>query len=134
MESNEELNETYFIISIIDQDISNMKQYSNKLNNIIGLKWKTYYEYHGLLDLVVDQESIPKLIKVMMKNLQAENVNIYSSGKTCSATGYSQLLKNLAPEIQINNENVNVQIAVQIDEIKNQTQIIIGSPLILGNY
>lgn len=134
LESDEKLKETYFIISIIDEDINNLKGYSNKLNNIIGLKWKTYYKHYGVLELVVDGKSSQKLIEVMMKNLQAENVNIYSDGKTCSATGYSKLLERVVPPTKINNENVNVQIAVQIDESKKQTNIIIGSPLILGNY
>ncbi|NLB88813.1 MAG: hypothetical protein GX790_06240, partial [Syntrophomonadaceae bacterium] len=110
------------------------KEYSHKLNRIIGLNWNTYFKYFGQLDLVVDEKSRHKLIEVMMKNLQTENVTIYSDGKTCSATGYALSLEKIAPVVKVNQENINVQIAIQTDEINNQTNIIIGSPLILGEY
>lgn len=134
LESDEKLKETYFIINIIAEDISNLKEYSHKLNRIIGLNWNTYFKYFGQLDLVVDEKSRHKLIEVMMKNLQTENVTIYSDGKTCSATGYALSLEKIAPVVKVNQENINVQIAIQTDEINNQTNIIIGSPLILGEY
>lgn len=134
LESDNRAKETYFIINIIKEDICNMKEYSSKLNSIIGLKWTTYYKYHGYLDFVVDKNSREKLIEVMMKNLKADNVRVYSDGKTCSATAYAQVLEKMAPMEKINHENINVQIAIQTDEINNRTNVIIGSPLILGEY
>ncbi len=134
MESNETTKETYFIVNLITNEESNLPGIPAKLNNIIGLHWTYYYQYTGSLNMPVNAQGSQELLNVMMKNLKVEDPDLYIDGNTCSGTGYSQELAKIVPSIKVNNRDINIQIAVQNDESKHQTNIIIGSPLILGEY
>ncbi len=132
LESDEIVKETYFIINVVSNEEALIKNLAAKLNNIISLKWTYYYHYTGSLDMVVGEKGCQELLKVMVKNLQIEEVDSYSHNKTFCKSGYSQLIST--PSIKVNKQDINVQLAIQIDEVKQQTNIILGSPLIWGDY
>lgn len=134
LESDSRTEETYFIISFITNEETNIKTIVERLNKIMGIKWSYYYKYAGSLTMPLEMESVTKLISVMQKNLDIENPENFTCHKTSTCTGYSKSLSTSAPSMIIDGKKINVQIAIQIDEDAGKTNIVIGSPLILGEF
>ncbi|HZJ85223.1 MAG TPA: YwmB family TATA-box binding protein [Syntrophomonadaceae bacterium] len=134
LESDTRTKETYFIISFIANEEANIKGIVEKLNRIMGIKWSHYYKYAGSLTMPLEMEGAAQLINVMEKNLDIQDLENFSGHKTCTCTGYSKRLSDFAPSMVIDGKEVNVQIAIQIDEDAGKTNIIVGSPLILGEF
>lgn len=90
LESDEIKNETYIVISISGKDdINQLKAYETKLNQIIGINWTSYYTYRGQIDNVIAYDAQSELIKVILKNLGAKEINWYKNGKITSCAAYS---------------------------------------------
>lgn len=134
LESDEKTNETYFIINITAQDEALIKNIPAKLNKIIGISWTYYYLYTASLSAPLDIKGCQEMMKVIEKNLAIRDMEIFADGDTCSFTGYSPLLSNYSQDIKVNDKAVNIQVAFQLDEELKKTNIIFGSPLILGEY
>lgn len=132
IKSDQQLNESYFIISIVcqDQKIS-LKQYKSKLDQIIGLKWQSYYLYTGELPHMTAQSDYSKIIAVLLKTMKAYRVENYSSNG--SITAYSSRLEENIPALSINGKKYNLQITIRSNN-KGKTNVYIGSPLILSEY
>ena len=133
IKSDEQLNESYFMISIVcqDQKIS-LNQYERKLDQIIGLKWQSYYLYTGELPHMIDQTDYSPIIVVLLKIMKADTVENYSNGSNI-ITAYSSRLEENIPAPSINGKKYNLQITIRSNN-KGKTNVYIGSPLILSEY
>lgn len=132
LESDEE--ETSIVVSITGKgDAVLLKNYESKLEQI-DLDWTYYYTYRGHIGQIIAYDAQTELIKVMLKNLKAREISWYKNGKVTSCAAYSPVLTPFTPSVSLEGKKYNLQIAVQVDEKKNKTYIIIGSPLILGEY
>ena len=134
IKSDQQLNESYFMISIVCQEQKiNLKQYESKLNQIIGLKWESYYLYTGELPYMIPQTDHSQIIAVLLKTMKAHTVENYSSNGTSSIIVYSSRLEENIPALSINGEQCNLQITIRNNK-KGKTNVYIGSPLILSKY
>ena len=134
IKSDELLNESYFMISIVCQDQKiNLNQYERKLDQIIGLKWQSYYLYTGELPHMIDQTDYSQIIVVLLKIMKAYTVENYSSNGSNIITAYSSRLEENIPALNIDGKKCNLQIAIRNNK-KGKTNVYIGSPLILSGY
>ena len=134
IKSDEQLNESYFMISIVCQDQKiNLKQYETKLNQIIGLKWQSYYLYTGELPHMIAQTDYCQIIAVLLKIMKAYTVENYSNNGSNIVTAYSSRLEENIPAPSINGKKYNLQITIRSNN-KGKTNVYIGSPLILSEY
>ncbi|NLX01335.1 MAG: hypothetical protein GXY40_02245 [Syntrophomonadaceae bacterium] len=135
LKSNNQLNESYLMLSIVcqDQKIS-LDEYESKLNKIIGLKWQFYYLYTGELPHMIAFDDHNKMITVLLKTMKAQRVETYGNKGISSVTAYSSQLEGRIPALSINGKRYNLQIAVCNNKDKAKTDVYIGSPLILGEY
>lgn len=135
IKSDQQLNESYFMVSIVCQDQKmNLKQYESKLDQIIGLKWQSYYLYTGELPHTIAQRDYSQIIAVLLKTMKAYRVENYSSNGTSSITAYSSRLEeNIPAPPSTNGKKYNLQIAIRNNN-KGKTNVYIGSPLILSEY
>lgn len=135
LKSNNQLNESYLMVSIICQDQKiNLEQYESKLDRIIGLKWQFYYLYTGELPHMIAHDEQSKVITVLLKTMKAQKVETYSNKEITSATAFSPRLQGRIPGLNISGKRYNLQIAVRNNKNKAKTYVYIGSPLILGEY
>lgn len=134
IENNNHDEATYLIVSVDSQKNKELNYLENKLNRLIGPKWTYYYRYTGKLDYIIDKSSQKKLMNIISHNLQCTGVTEFDDNSSLSCTGYSPLVNKYCAPVTVEKSKYNVQIAVQIDEKQGNTNIIIGSPLILGNY
>ncbi|MBO8157985.1 YwmB family TATA-box binding protein [Thermosyntropha sp.] len=135
LESDLILEETFFVVSVNEKgDITDLRKWESRLNELIGIKWTYYYTYQGELDGIINFESQDELIKVILKNLDAKERNWFKNKKVTSCAAYSSKLKPYINSVQVGVNRCNLQIAITPDEKRNKTYIIIGAPLILGEY
>jgi len=134
IKSDNRLNESYFLLSIVSQDKKCiMSDYEPRLNRNIGLKWQYYYLYQGEIPYLIAEKSKPELISVVLKNMQARKVEGYEYNGMASLTAYSPALEKTVPALSINGKKYNLQVAISNNNDKAKTDIYIGSPLILGD-
>lgn len=135
LKSDKQLNESYFMLSVICQDQKiPLDQYESKLNQIVGLKWQYYYLYTGKLPHIIAPNDQSQVITVLLKTMKAHQVERYSSNGITSITAYSSRLEKNIPPLNINGKKYNLQIAIRNKNQTNKTYVYIGSPLILGEY
>ncbi|SHG92779.1 TATA-box binding [Thermosyntropha lipolytica DSM 11003] len=136
LESDEAKRETYVVVNITVKGNKTevLKKYACQLPPIANLEWTCYFTYRAYIANIIAGDAQGEIIKVMLKNLQAREISWYRNGKITSCAAYSPSLKPFTSAVQVAGEKYNLQIAVQPDEKRNRTYIIIGSPLILGEY
>jgi hypothetical protein len=132
IKSDNRLNESYFLLSIICRDKKCViSGYESQLNRNIGLKWQYYYLYQGEIPYLIAEKSKPELISVVLKNLQARKIESYKHNGLVSLTAYSPVLEKTMPALELNGKKYNLQVAISNNNDKAKTEIYIGSPLIL---
>lgn len=134
LKSNYEENQTYLIVEVITSEPNvNLEAIAAKLEQIIGLKWTSYYLYTGTLEQVVNESNHLELLDVVMKNMDARMVENFHDNRSSSATGYSRNLK--VPAIVTGTgKKYNIQVALRSVPVEKKTYVYIGTPLIIGNY
>ncbi len=135
IKSDQELNESYFMLSIICQDQKiPLDQYENKLDQIIGLKWQYYYLYTGELPHMIAPDDYHQVIAVLLKTMKAYKIETYCNNGISSITAYSSRLEENIPALNINGKKYNLQIAIRNNKNQGKTNVYMGSPLILSEY
>jgi len=133
IKSDNRLNESYFLLSIISRDKKiSLHNYEDLLNRSIGINWQYYYLYQGEIPYLIAPESGKELTAAMLDNLQARDIETYEYGGMVSTTAFSNLLKKDITPLNLKGMQYNVQVAVRGNKDKKKTEIYIGSPLILG--
>lgn len=135
IESDEKLKHTFYVISISSKGKNNdLLKYRKKLDKLIGLQWTYYYLYTGVLNNNLDNKSRMTMIEVILNNLKVNKVDTYTSKNSTSISGYSPIIDDLIPHITVQGKKYNIQIAIKNNGKENKSYVLIGSPLILGDY
>jgi hypothetical protein len=135
IKSNQQLNESYFMVSVVCQEQKIcLEQYESRLNQILGLKWQYYYLYTGKLPHLIAPDDQDQVITVLLRTMKAQPVEIYVNNGTRSVTAFSSWLEERIPGLSINGKKYNLQFAIRNNKDKSKTYVYIGSPLILGEF
>lgn len=133
-EADYQNNSTGIIFTCINHDEEvELGAWVPKLENIPEWDWHHYYLYSGYLSDTVDSTGQTELLKVVMHNLDAQTKEAFSDKQVCSQTGYSNTLKEMISPVWVGNHKMNVQAAIR-SQSDGKTILLIGSPLILGDY
>ncbi|MBC7074563.1 MAG: YwmB family TATA-box binding protein [Syntrophomonadaceae bacterium] len=135
LQAENDFEKTYAVLTFISGDKDcKLYELEEKLRQMEGLRWNYYYLYTGAINSVVDYQSQEKILDIILKNLDAEKLEVYRDGKVTSITGYSKILEETVSPVEVGKKRYNVQTAVRTDSAKQKTYVYIGSPLILGDY
>lgn len=110
----------------------NLLEEEKKLEQVPGLHWQHYRFHRGVLKDPVTYPSQLVLLKVVMKTLQGQDVDIYRDGKLTCVTAYSPILNSRA--VMSADRKYNIQAALRSNEREGKTYFYMGSPLIVGEY
>lgn len=125
--------ESYAVLSIINKNTNlSVLEYEKKLKNIHD--FKTYYLFSGKLDYLLDKDSQYRLLEIMLKNMKAENREVYSDQNLISITAFSKEIEKYIVSAHSENKKYNIQAALKSDKEEGKTYINIGVPLLLNNY
>jgi hypothetical protein len=135
LQSDKNQKETYILISIIAKPNSNsinLPNYEKKLKQV--LDFNCYYLYSGYIDYNLEPASRLEFLKLILKQMDAKQVDLYEENNTTSITGFSENLAGNVKPIDTGLHKVNLQAAMRCNRIENRTYVYIGSPVILGEY
>lgn len=104
-----------------------------KLENIGGWDWHHYFLYSAYIGESDEIAGYPLLLETVMHELDAQTKEVFLDERCCSQTGYSQKLSQSVSPVWIKNRKVNVQAAIR-NQSDRRTVLMIGSPLIMGEY
>jgi len=133
LQTNKANKESYFLMTAIStREDQQMRNDEMKLKEIMDCK--SYYLYKGLINARPDYTGQEELLKVVMKNLNAETNDVYRDNKVISMTGFSSKLEqNKNYEVDIEGNKSNVQAAIRNNK-EGKTEIYLGFPLLLNDY
>ena len=135
LESDHAANETYLVISMVDYDPQNtLCQYEKKLHDGTGFNWICYDLHIASLSYMTKPQSQIALLKTINQKLKTEDIDVYWDNNLVSAAGYSPMIGQSRMQKTLDNKKYNFQIAIRNHTIEGKTYIMIGSPLILGDY
>ncbi|QGU00735.1 hypothetical protein SYNTR_2141 [Candidatus Syntrophocurvum alkaliphilum] len=124
--------EAFYLVTITsNKSLEHIKSYHDRLTNNFNIR--SYYLLTGKIDYPIEYTAKYNLIQVALKNVGAEEINVFKDGRVVSVTGYSELLENTILSEVIQNKEYNIQIAMRSSQV-GKTYIYMGFPLILGEY
>lgn len=133
LRSDHRYKETYYIVTMVTaKDSPELRKNEQELRKIMDFNF--YYLYSGTIENLYDYDSQEKMLRNIMKELNAKTIEVYKEGKATSMTGYSKSLQGWAEPLDSGKEEYNVQAAIRSNPKTGTTEIYLGSPLILGNY
>lgn len=133
LQTNASANATYFLLTGVDKnDDKKLRQDAKKLQKMLDCT--VYYQYHGVIEARPDYPGQEKLLEIVMKNLQADIIDVYKDNQIISMTGYSPSIQDNIPPIMVNNEPCNVQAVIKSNNKEVKTNIYLGFPLLLNDY
>lgn len=94
--------------------------------------WHHYYLYSANLTESAQNTKGGELLQNVMSHLGGQTKEVFSDGTTCSQTGYAKGLNEMVTPVWVENRKVNVQLALSPSGQKRV--LLIGIPLILGEY
>lgn len=95
------------------------------------LDWKYHYQYSGEIAQKIDSESQQKILKVIMKNLDAKEQKISINNNAISSTGFSTKISNVIPVVANYDYLYNVEAQIKGDPKTGKTLVYIGTPKII---
>jgi hypothetical protein len=104
-----------------------------KLEKLPDWDWRHYYLYKAYLPGTADAQERQAIVETVMDDLQAKTKEIYADERASSLSGYSPALKQLVEPVWVGNHQINVQSAAR-SQSDGKTLLLIGTPLILGDY
>jgi len=129
---NEKQNETYTMVTIKLANTDNpLLDYKKRLESV-SKDWKCYYLFSGTIEGSVKETD--KIFLVISNNLKIKRLETYEDQGASSMTGFSEKLNSIIEPVKIAGKDCNIQIAIRPNVKQNKTSVIIGSPLIMGNY
>jgi hypothetical protein len=133
LRSDKHLKETYYIVTMVtSKNTPDIRKKAQKLRQIMDFSF--YYLYTGSIENLYDYNSQERLLRNIMKELDARINEVYKDGKTTSMTGYSKSLQGWVQPLDSGKEKYNVQAAIRSNQETRKTEIYLGAPLILGDY
>jgi len=134
VQTNKIEDESYFLMTAINcQNDKQLQNDEKRLKTLLDCT--SYYRYKGSIDIQPDYDGLEKLLQIVLKNLKADNYDIYRDGKVISMTGFSSILEreNLAM-VEIAGKKSNLQAAIRRNNKANTTEVYLGFPLLLNDY
>lgn len=133
LQSDQAQKETYILISVVSkQTDANLPAYERNLKNILDCH--CYYLYTGRINYNINPDSQLELLKVVLKKMDAKQIDLYRENNTTSITALSSKLISSVQPVSTGLSKVNLQVAARSNTINHCTYIYIGSPIILGEY
>jgi hypothetical protein len=85
----------------------------------------------GTIDKRLEQKEQEQIARQVLQKFTARQVEGISLPEMVSLTGYSPYLTDY---LQVGHKKINLNVATSFDEVKNQTIIRLGTPLLNGEY
>lgn len=95
--------------------------------------WSHYYLYSAYIGEPAPNMGQKELLQAVMDNLHARTKEQYSGERFYSQAGYSEKLAGMVNPVWVKNRKMNVQAVVR-EQADEKILLLIGSPLILGEY
>lgn len=120
------------LTSISSKGDLKLRQDEKVLNK--ALHCKSYFKYSGVITARPDNEGREKLTSVILKCLKAKQVDRYQDNNLISTTAFNPDLEDQVETVELNGKYYNLQIALRTDNVKNQSYVYLGFPLLLNDY
>ncbi len=121
-----------FAYSSVDPEVR-LDEWVLKLEALPDWDWHHYYLYKAYLPGTVDAAGRQELAEKVMAKLEAKTKEVFTDERIETRSGYSKALSQMADPVWVGNHQVNVQSAVR-SQTDGKTLLLVGSPLILGDY
>lgn len=133
--SEEKKGETYLCINIVkDDDFSKINDIIDRVESIF-VKYNTDMEMTsciiGSIDGKVSQKNMTNKVHKALKNIKGDRIDKYSDDALLSYTVYTPYIDS---HMLINEEKINLNIAIRYNEYENKTYLWIGTPIITTGY
>lgn len=98
------------------------------------LHCKSYFQYKGSIATRLDFTGREKYTDVLLKCLQAKQIDQYEDDNLISTTAFSPKLKNQVETVKLADREYNIQIALRTNNNENKSIVYLGLPLLLNDY
>ena len=126
---------TYLYISFVNKEhffnISGIIENIEYIFNNYQVEAEITTNIQGTIDKVIDTDEYTNRVESSIKSLNGRVLSTYQDDNLISYTGYTNSIEN---HIKINNEKINLNIAIRCNKTDNRTVIYIGTPIIAGGY
>lgn len=126
--------DTYLLISWKGSQAEQLEAKKQEIKAVfkdLGLKPQISVSLTGTISQKLEQKEQEQIAEKVFKEIGARKLEGISTPELVSITGYSPFIQEY---LHVGNKRVNLNVALSFDEIKNQTVVHVGSPLLKGEY